>query len=101
MARGPEAKLVQDPLTKFMRENEILHKKKDTGPYTTSSGWPDLEIFPGKKVIFFIECKAPGKKADPLQEHIHGILREAGYEVFVVDNAELGRAIIKKRCKLK
>lgn len=89
---------MQDPLTKYMRDRYIMHKKKDTGPYTTSSGWPDLEIFPGKGRIFFIECKAPGKKADPLQEHIHKTLREAGYKVFVVDDKEQGKKIIDKEC---
>ena len=101
MARGPEARLVQDPLTKFLRERRILHKKKDTGPWCTSPGWPDLEVYPGKERIFFIECKAPGKKADPLQEHVHGVLRAAGYHVYVVDDAEEGRQTIKKECKIK
>lgn len=103
MARGPEARLVQDPLTKFMRKNKILHKKKDTGPWCTSPGWPDLEIYPGLQRIFFIECKAPGEKDDvsPIQAHVHKILRGLGYHVYVVDSAEAGKAIIRMECKLK
>jgi hypothetical protein len=89
VGRGPEAKLVQDPLTKYLRDNQILHKKKDTGKWTTSAGWPDLEIYPGNGGVFFIECKAPGKKADPLQQHVHSQLRTRGYLVYVVDNKHM------------
>lgn len=101
--RGPEARLVQDPLTKFLRESSILHKKKDTGPWCTSPGWPDLEIYPGKQRIFFIECKAPGEKDDvsPIQEYAHKTLRGLGYHVYVVDDKEEGKAIIRKECNLR
>lgn len=101
MGRGPEAKLVQDPLTKYLRANQIIHKKKDTGPWSTSAGWPDLEIYPDGGKMFFIECKAPGKHAEPLQIYIHDQLRAAGYPVYVVDNAHAGRGIINKHCGLK
>lgn len=101
MARGPEAKLVQDPLTKYLRENKILYKKKDAGLYCTSPGWPDLEIYPGSGRIFFIECKAPGKPLDPMQVHVHEkVLKPAGYTVYTVDSAARGRIIIAQECKL-
>lgn len=103
MARGPEARLVQDPLTLFLRTSGIVHKKKDTGPWCTSPGWPDLEIYPGMQRIFFIECKAPGEAADvsPIQAHVHKMLRDLGYHVYVVDDKDIGKEIIRRECKLK
>jgi G:T-mismatch repair DNA endonuclease (very short patch repair protein) len=53
-----------------------------------SSGEPDrICLFPGGRV-FFVEIKAPGKKARPLQEKRHEELRELGFKVLVVDTEE-------------
>lgn len=49
--------------------------------------------FPGGKVVF-IEFKAPGKKATPMQERDHAKRRALGFAVAVVDNVEQGKRII-------
>ena len=49
-------------------------------------GMPDhLILLPGG-LIAFIEVKAPGKKARPLQLHRHDQLRKLGFRVFVLDS---------------
>ena len=53
-------------------------------------GWPDYGYgYQGK--MCFVEYKQPGEKPEPLQDHVHGILREVGFTVFVVDNIERGK----------
>ena len=51
---------------------------------SSKEGWTDLEAF-RKKIAIFIECKAKGKKAAPLQEYRHEQLRGQGFDVFVID----------------
>ena len=36
----------------------------------------------------FVEVKAPGKKARPLQKSRHELLRSLGFRVYVLDNPE-------------
>lgn len=81
-----------------MREKVIEKKlamevKKLGGicPKFTSPGFdgmPDrLVLLPEGKVAF-IEVKAPGKKPRPLQLSRHRLLRELGFQVFVIDEEE-------------
>lgn len=52
-------------------------------------GWPDYGyIYQGR--ICFIEFKRPGEKPDPLQAHVHKLLKNANIPVFVVDNVDYG-----------
>ena len=51
------------------------------------SGFPDLIVL-GHKEVFFVEVKATGKKARPLQEYIHEKLRKRGFDVIVPDSKE-------------
>ena len=51
-------------------------------------GYPDLECKKALRRIFYIECKAKGKQADPLQEYVHKKLRKMGFPVFVIDSWE-------------
>ena len=57
----------------------------------TVIGWmgiPDrLFIFPDMTLVF-IEFKAPGKEARPLQLAMHRKLRQRGFTVYVEDNKE-------------
>lgn len=46
---------------------------------------PD-RIFAKEGVVFFVEFKAPGKKATPLQAQEHLKMRAAGLRVYVCDN---------------
>lgn len=51
---------------------------------STKNGWPDLQCHKDGKTLF-IECKANGETADPLQEYRHEQLRKKGFEVLVID----------------
>ncbi|CVI65344.1 VRR-NUC domain protein [Clostridiales bacterium CHKCI001] len=49
-------------------------------------GLPDrMVLLPGGR-MGFVEVKAPGKKARPLQESRHELLRSLGYRVYVLDD---------------
>lgn len=53
-----------------------------------NKSWPDrFCLFPWGKV-WFVETKKPGKKPDRLQLRIHTKLREMGFNVSVIWNAE-------------
>lgn len=78
-----------------MRENEIERKfvlevKKAGGicPKWVAPGFdgvPDrIAMFPGGKIAF-VEIKAPGEKPRPLQAARHRLLRQLGFEVYVLD----------------
>lgn len=62
----------------------------------TVVGWVGLpdRIFLKPTKVFFIEFKAPGQKARPIQLRIHGKLRAIGFDVYVVDNVEEGKKIV-------
>lgn len=98
--RGPEGK-IQDKLTRFMREHDVLYKKQEVGRYMVSSGWMDFAVFPGSGEVFFMEVKAPGGKLTPLQQHMKERLESKGYTVYVVYSAEAGIRIIEDECKLR
>lgn len=51
-------------------------------------GFPDLMPLKNRRQIFFIEVKDKGKKAEPLQEYVHDILRKIGFNVFTIDTWE-------------
>jgi hypothetical protein len=52
------------------------------------AGMPDrLVLLPGGKLAF-VEVKAPGKKPRMLQVKRHEMLRELGFQVFVLDATE-------------
>ena len=81
-----------------MREKQVEQKlvtaTKATGgiaPKLVSPGFdgmPDrMVLLPGGK-IGFVEVKAPGKTPTPLQEARHRLLRQLGFQVFVLDGIE-------------
>ena len=52
------------------------------------AGMPDrIVLLPGAK-IGFVEVKAPGKTPRPLQASRHGLLRQLGFRVYVLDEPE-------------
>lgn len=51
------------------------------------AGFNDIVIF-RKGVTVFLELKALGKTADPIQELRHHQLRAQGFEVYTVDSFE-------------
>lgn len=53
---------------------------------TFAAGFPDRIVLLPRGRIFFIELKAPGQKARPLQILIHKKLSRLGFEVLVLDS---------------
>ena len=52
------------------------------------AGVPDrLLLFPEGKIAF-VEMKAPGKQPTQLQRLRHAQLRDLGFRVYIIDNAE-------------
>ena len=59
------------------------------------TGWPDrLFLFPNKNAVS-IEFKRPGFKPRPKQNFIHTILRNLGFEVYVIDNLDRFKHLFK------
>lgn len=52
---------------------------------TNRNGWPDLQCHKNGKTLF-IECKSKKGKLSKLQQYIHQILKQQGFEVLVLDN---------------
>lgn len=50
------------------------------------SGVPDRLVLMPKGRIYFVELKAKGKKVTPKQAKVHGMLRDLGFEVLVLDS---------------
>ena len=81
-----------------MREKTIEQKlvtavKKHGGmcPKFVSPGFdgmPDRLVLLPHGRCAFVEVKAPGEKARPLQLARHGMLQKLGYQVYVLDDAE-------------
>lgn len=51
-------------------------------------GMPDRIVLLKDARMAFVEVKAPGQKARPLQEARHRTLRELGFRVYVLDAEE-------------
>lgn len=51
-------------------------------------GMPDRIVLLPDEHIAFVEVKAPGKKPRPLQLARHRLLRELGFQVYVIDSAD-------------
>lgn len=53
----------------------------------TRNGWPDLQAHKNGRTIF-IEVKAQGGKARPLQHYRHAELRAHGFEVYITNDPD-------------
>ena len=51
-------------------------------------GNPDRLFYWRERNLLFIEFKRPGEEPEPLQLHVHHILRDCGFQVEVCDNVE-------------
>jgi len=49
---------------------------------------PDRLCILPNGIIFFVECKAPGKKPTPLQAREIGTIRHLGIDVYIIDSYE-------------
>jgi len=59
------------------------------------AGLPDRLVLLPRRKMFFVEVKAAGKGVTPLQYSIHEKLNVLGFVVFVIDNVEAAKALIK------
>jgi hypothetical protein len=59
-------------------------------------GLPDRIVLGPGGTIFFIEFKRPGEKPTRLQSYIHGILKDLGFDVYVCDDAEKAKKILRR-----
>lgn len=55
---------------------------------------PD-RIFAKDGVVFFVEFKAPGKKATPLQAQEHLKMHEAGLDVYVMSDRDVFKHLLR------
>ena len=81
-----------------MRENEIEKKLilavKQAGGICPKFVSPGFDGMPDRIVLLplgrfaFVEVKAPGEKPRPLQLARHEMLRQLGFQVYVIDSIE-------------
>ena len=79
---------VQSKVVGYARRHGVIARKLDFG-----EGWPDY-MFLYKGRILFIEFKSPVGHLRPLQGHVHGVLRNSGFVVYVVNESSKGFEII-------
>lgn len=84
-------------------ENKVCDYAKSKGwlhyKFTSPSniGVPDrifMRLDTGVSVCFFIEFKAPGKKPTRLQSKVASLIMEQGFQVYVIDDVEVGKRLI-------
>ena len=89
---GPEAR-VQASVISYARGEDVVCIKLTMLGAIGVKGWPDfLLLYHGK--VLFIEFKAPGAKATPLQLSRHEVLKRHGFKVVIVDNANEGKGLV-------
>ena len=59
-------------------------------------GIPDRMLIGPGKTIYFIEFKKFGKEPTKRQDFVHKLLRDLGFSVYVIDNYENFKEILKK-----
>ena len=86
-------------------EKRVCDYAKEKGVLVYKFTSPNRAAVPDRLFIipfsgmFFIEFKQFGKKATPQQEREHQRLRQAGVTVYVIDDVEVGKAMIDHECK--
>ena len=59
-------------------------------------GMPDRLVLLPNGMIAFVEVKRNGEKPRPLQEARHELLRRLGFEVYILDDGEQIKEILKQ-----
>jgi hypothetical protein len=73
-------------------ENKLIIETRKRGGVAIKFVSPSLDGMPDRIVLLphghfaFVEVKAPGQEARPLQVARHNLLMELGYKVFVIDS---------------
>jgi hypothetical protein len=75
---------IQGKVVGYARRQGVIARKLDFG-----AGWPDY-MFLHMGEVLFIEFKQPGEKPKPLQQFVHGLLRNHDFKVRVVDDVTTG-----------
>jgi hypothetical protein len=71
-----------------------IHSRMDKRP-TFEEGWPDFTVF-YEGITLFFEFKVNKRKLTQKQEQTIALLREVGFEVFLVDTAKEAIEICKE-----
>jgi len=83
-------KQVETACVKYAKSKGIVSRKLR---YVGVSGAPD-RLFLGDGIMWFVEFKAPGKKARPKQELEASIIRKAGGQVDTIDDLLTFKSIL-------
>lgn len=88
-------KVIESKLNQAIRRHGGLALKLVSPGF---NGVPDRLILMTGGIAAFAEVKAPGQKTRPLQVRRMEQLRELGFKVFVIDNAEQIGGVIGEIC---
>ena len=88
-------KMIESKLNQAVRQHGGLALKLVSPGF---NGVPDRLILMTGGIAAFAEVKAPGQKPRPLQVRRMEQLRELGFKVFVIDNAEQIGGVIGEIC---
>lgn len=83
---------IEDPVCKYARKRFKMMALKFTSPQRRNV--PDRIFLGFTGLMFFIEFKAPGKKATEGQLREHARLIGRGHRVYVCDDVDRGKEII-------
>lgn len=98
MNPNPLEKDIESKVVSFARSMNVL-AYKFTSPAKRSV--PDrLFVMPGGRGCFFMELKRRGQKPTPSQQVEIDKIRAQGVSVFVVDNVEEGKKVIREKLDL-
>lgn len=77
---------IQAKVVGYARAHSVICRKLDFG-----EGWPDyLMLYKGR--VLFMEFKGAGGRLQPLQGHVHAVLRKTGFDVLLIDSVVEGQA---------
>ena len=92
---------IQRSVVKYAKERHglICIKLSTLGRFGTS-GWPDFVMFGDvahrAALTIFMEFKAEGKKQTPLQKAKADELIKLGFDVYVIDDVDIGKAVLDR-----
>lgn len=81
-------RVIQAKVVGYARSKGCLARKLDFG-----QGWPDV-MFLHAGNMMFIEFKGTYGHLEPLQGHVHKLIREHGFKVYLCDDAADGCRLI-------